>query len=112
MVYRLELTCDETVDKLDLKKIAVLTNRHALQPGIYQISNGSLMLKSLISEDVKVNKTIEDVRLRSILTTNKQKSLLGKILFLNKIMFYSTTLRSFKRSSTRTLSKNSRNLEE
>ena len=108
----MKLTCDETVDKLDLKNIAVLTNRQALQPGIYQISNHSLMLKSLSSEDLKVNKAIEDVRLRSILTTIKHKSLLEKILFLNKIMFYSTTLRSFKRSSTRTLSKNSRNLEE
>ena len=38
---------------------------------MYEIFDIKLMLKSLLPDDVKVNITINDIRLRSNLTTNK-----------------------------------------
>ena len=40
------------------------------------------MLKSLLRKEVKVNLTIDDVRLKSNLTTNKTIKFTKKIIFL------------------------------
>ena len=39
--------------------------------GIYEVSDNILRLKSLVPEDVKLNPTIDDIRLKSNLTTYK-----------------------------------------
>ena len=59
MVYRMELTYDEIVDVLDVKYIAGSTNGYTLVPGIYEVSDINLMLKSLLPNK-KINITIDD----------------------------------------------------
>ena len=71
MVYRMELPYHEIVDILDVKHIDGSTIDYMLPLAMYEISDENLMLKSLLPNEVKVNITIDDVRLRSNLTTNK-----------------------------------------
>ena len=71
LVYRMELTHDEIVDILDIKYIAGSTIGYTLPPGIYEISDLNLTLKSLLPNERKVNNIIDDIRLGSNLTTNK-----------------------------------------
>ena len=65
------LPYDEIVDILDVKYIAGSTTGHTLEPATYEITNVNLMLKSLLPNKAKVNITIDDIGLRSNLTTNK-----------------------------------------
>ena len=46
MVYRLQLTYDESVDILDVKYIARLNKGYTLAPGIYEVSDINLLLRS------------------------------------------------------------------
>ena len=71
MVCRLQLTYDEIIDILDVKYIAGSIIGYTLPPGIYEISDFNLMLKSLLPDEVKVKITIDVIRLKSNLTTNK-----------------------------------------
>ena len=85
MVYRFQLTYDETIYKVDIKYIPLTTIGYTLPPGMYEIIDNTSMVKSLLPKEVKVNVTIDDVRLRSILTTNKtiestKKSFLSVLL--------------------------------
>ena len=59
------------VDIFDIDYIGASTIGYTLLPGIYEISDLNLMLKSLLPNEVKTNITIDDIRLRSNLTTNK-----------------------------------------
>ena len=43
MFYRMELTCDEFVDVLDIKNIAGSTKRYTLPPEVYEITEVKLM---------------------------------------------------------------------
>ena len=61
---------------------------------MYEIIDITFLLKSLIPKDVKVNFTIDDVRIKSNLTTNKAIGLTKKS-FLCYFRFYSL---SFKQS--------------
>ena len=63
------------------------------------------MIKSLLPTEVRVINTIYDIRLGSNLTTKKNKTVYQKFFSLHHIGFYSITLRSFKRSSTKIRSK-------
>ena len=67
----MELTYDAFVDILDIKCIAASTIGYTLPLGTYEFSDLNLMLKSLLSNEVKVNITIDDIRLRSNLITIK-----------------------------------------
>ena len=71
MVYRMELPYDENVDILDVSYTTGSTIGHTLPPGIYQITDLNLMLKSLLPIKVAVNFTFDDIRLRSNLTINR-----------------------------------------
>ena len=83
MVYRLQLTYVEIIDILDVKFIAGSTIGYTLLPGVYEISDINLMLKSLFPGKVKINYTIDDIGLRSNLTTKiKQKGLLKNLYFV------------------------------
>ena len=77
----MELTYDENVDILDVKYIAGSTNGYTLALGIYEINDLNLTIKSLLPNKVKVNITIDDIRLRSKLTTNRTKSFTLKLFF-------------------------------
>ena len=48
MAYRMGLTYDKIVDLLDIKFIAGSTYGYILPPGIYEISDLILMVKSLL----------------------------------------------------------------
>ena len=71
MVYRMELTYDEIMDVLEIKYTSATSIGYTLPPGIYEISDLISMINSLLPDGVKVNITIDDIRLRSNLTTNK-----------------------------------------
>ena len=94
VVYRKELIYDETIDILDINYIAGSTNRYILPSSILEISDLNLMLKSLFYE-VKANKTIDYVKLRSNLTTNKTLKFTRKNVFLHNTRFYSIPFKSF-----------------
>ena len=81
MVYRFQLTYNEMIDILDLKYIPTSTIGYTLAPGIYEISDVILMLKSLLPKEVKINITV-DIRLKSRLTNNKT------IKYTRKCFFY------------------------
>ena len=81
MVFKMELTYHEVADKLDTQYIDAKTSGYTLPPGIYEISDIKLMLKSLLPDDKKVNFTFDGIRLRSKLTTNET------IKFTNKSFF-------------------------
>ena len=81
MVYRLQLTYDEIVDFLNVKYIARSTTGYTLPLGKYKITDINLMLMSLQPDIVKVDITIDDIRLKSNLTTNKT------IIFFKKSFF-------------------------
>ena len=48
MLYRLQLIYDEIVDILDFKYIATSTKGYTVVPGIYEVTDNSFMLKSLL----------------------------------------------------------------
>ena len=73
MVYRIELTYDEFMDVIDIKYTSSTSIGCTLPPGIYEISDLKTMINSLLPNEVKVNNTIDDVRLGSNSTTNKTK---------------------------------------
>ena len=78
MVYRMELTEDEIMDVLDIKNTGPTAVGFTLAPGIHEISGIKSVLKSLNPDEVKVNITIDDIRLKSNLTTNKTKRYIKK----------------------------------
>ena len=82
LVFRLQLTYHEIVDILDIKHIPRSTKGYTLVPGIYEVTDINMMLKSLLPKEVKVIITIDDIRLKSNLTTNKT------IRFTKKSFFY------------------------
>ena len=55
MVYRLQITYDEIIGILDVKYISGSTIGYTIPPGVYEISDINLMLKSLLPGKVKVN---------------------------------------------------------
>ena len=93
MVYRLQLTYDEIVDIVDVKYIAGSTKGYTLAPGIHEVTDINMMLKSSIPKDVKVNIKIDDIGLKSNLTTNKTIRFTKKMFILPNIGFYSISFR-------------------
>ena len=67
--------------------MAGLIEGYTIQPGVYEITDNSLMLKSLLPKGVKVNITIDDTRLKSTLNDNKARRFTKKSLFfLNQVL--------------------------
>ena len=71
MIFKMELTNSEIESILALKYIATSPTGYTLPHGIYEISDFNSMLKSLLPFDVKVDITVDDIRLRLNLTTNE-----------------------------------------
>ena len=55
LVYRLQLTYDEIIDKLDLKYIPTKIIGYSLNPGIYEVVDLNNILKYFLPDSVKVN---------------------------------------------------------
>ena len=71
MVFRLELSYTEILKIIEMISIDASTTGLTLPLGVYKFSDIILMLKSLLPDDVKVNNTIDDIRLLSILRNIK-----------------------------------------
>ena len=82
MVYRFQLTYDEIMDILDLKYTPTKRTGYSLSPGIYEVVDLNNTLKHILPDNVKINITIDDIRLKSNLKTNQT------LLFTNKSFFY------------------------
>ena len=82
LVYRMQLTYDEIIDVLDLKYISTKRIGFSLDPGIYEIVDLNNTLKYILLDNVKINITIDDIRLKSNLKTNQT------LLFTKKSFFY------------------------
>ena len=91
LVYRMQLTYDEIIDVLDLKYIPTKRTGYSLNPGIYEVVGLNNTLKYILPDNVKVNVTIDDVRLKSNLKINQT------LIFTNKSFFY--TISGFTQSN-------------
>ena len=82
LVYRMRLTYDEIMDILDLKYISTKRTGYSVNPGIYEIVDLNNTLKYILPDNVKVNITLDDIRLKSNLKINQT------LIFTNKSFFY------------------------
>ena len=82
MVYRFRLTYDEIIDVLDLKYIPTKRTGYSLDPGIYEVSDLNNTLKHILPNNVNVNITIDDIRLKSNLKINQT------LIFTERSFFY------------------------
>ena len=71
LVYRMRSSYDEIMDILDLKYIPTKRTGYILNPGIYEVVDLDNTLKHTLPNDVKVNITIDDIRLKSNLKINQ-----------------------------------------
>ena len=59
------MTYDEIVDILEINYAGASTIRNTKPIGIYEISDGDLLLKSLLLNKVKVDNKCDGIKLRS-----------------------------------------------
>ena len=89
MVFRTELIHSEIENTLDIKHTDTSTIGYTLPPGINETSDFNLKLKSLQSDDVKLNITIDNIKLKSNFTTNETKNSTKNSFFLCNTSIYS-----------------------
>ena len=88
-----------------MKYIFGSKNGYTLPPGIYENSDINLMLKFLLPNELKVKSTIDDIRLKTILTTNKTMRFTEKLFFytiLGSNQFHSGPLGDIEESIQKT----------
>ena len=85
MLFRLELTYSEVDYFLDIKYFVASSTGSTSEPGNFEFSENISMLKSLLSDIVKVKITIDDIRLKSNFTSNKT-------ITITKTSFFNTVL--------------------
>ena len=86
----MRLSFDELMDILDLKYIPTKRSGYSLDPGIHEVVDLNNTLKDILPKKVKVNITIDDIRLESNLKTKQT------LIFTEKSFFY--TILGFTRS--------------
>ena len=82
LVYRMRLSYYEIMDILDLKYIPTKRTGYSLNPGIYEVVDLNNTLNHILPNNVKVNITIDDIRLQSNLKFNQT------LLFTERSFFY------------------------
>ena len=82
LVYRMRLSYDEIMNILDLKYIPTKRTGYSLNPGIYEVNDLNNTLKHILTDNVKVNITIDDIRLQSNLKINQT------LIFTERSFFY------------------------
>ena len=82
LVYRMRLSYDEIMDMLDLNYMPTKRTGYSLNPGIYEVVDLNNTLKHILPDNVKVNITIDDIRLKSNLKINQT------VIFTEKSFFY------------------------
>ena len=90
LVYRMQLTYDEFKNILDLEYIPTKRTGFSLNPGIYEVIDLNNTLKYILPDNVEVNVTIDDIRLKANLKTNQT------LFFTEKSFFY--TILGYTRS--------------
>ena len=73
LVYWMELTYDKILDVIDIKHTSATSIGYTIASGKNEISDRNMMVKSLPTSGVKVKITIDDLRLKSNLTTKKKQ---------------------------------------
>ena len=71
LVYRMQLTYDEIIDILNLKYIPTKRTGYSLNPDIYEVIYLNNTSKYILTDNVKISVTIDDIRLKSILKINQ-----------------------------------------
>ena len=84
LVYRMRLSYDEIMDILDMNYIPTKRTGYSLNPGIYEVVDLNNTLNHIVPDNVKINITIDDFRLKSNLKINQT------LLFTEKSFFYTT----------------------
>ena len=84
LVYRMRLSYDEIMDILDLKYIPTKRTGYSLDPGIYEVIDLINTLKHILPDNVKINITIDDNRLKSNLKINET------LIFTERSFFYTS----------------------
>ena len=87
LVYRMQLTYDEIIDVLDLKYISTKRIGFSFDPGIYEIVDLNNNLKYILPDNVKINITIDDIRLKSNLKINQTLIITEKSFFYTFLGF-------------------------
>ena len=82
LVYRMRLSYDEIMDILDLRYIPTKRTGYSLNPSIYEVVDLNNTLKHILPDNVKVNITIDDIRLKSNLKINQT------LIFTERSFFY------------------------
>ena len=82
LVYRMRLFYDEILNILDLKYIPTKRTGYSLNPSIYEVVDLNNSLKHILPDNVRVNITIDDIRLKSKLKINQT------LIFTEKSFFY------------------------
>ena len=82
LVYRMRLSYYEIMDILDLKYIPTKRTGYSLNPGIYEVVDLNNTLKHILPNNVKVNITIDDIKLKSNLKINQT------LIFTERSFFY------------------------
>ena len=82
LVYRMRLRYDEIMNILDSNYIPTKKTGFSLNPAIYEVIDLNNTLKYILPDNVKVNFTIDDFRLKSNLKINQT------LLFTEKSFFY------------------------
>ena len=82
LVYRIRLSYYEIMDILDLKYIPTKRTGYSLNPGIYEVVDLNNTLKHILPNNVKVNITIDDIKLKSNLKINQT------LIFTERSFFY------------------------
>ena len=78
----MQLTYDEIMDILDLKYIPTKRTGYSLNQGIYEVVDLNNTLKHILPDNVKVNITIVDIRLKPNL------KIIRTLMFTNKSFFF------------------------
>ena len=82
LVYRMRLSYDEIMDILDLKYISTKRTGYSIDPGIYEVIDLNNTLKHILPDNVKINITIDENRLKSNLQINQT------LIFTERSFFY------------------------
>ena len=87
LVYRMRLSYDEIMNILDLKYIPTKRTGYSLNPGIYEVVDLINSLNHILPNNVKVNITVDDIRLKSNLKINQTLIFTEKSFFLYNFRF-------------------------
>ena len=82
LVYRMRLSYDKIIDILDLKYIPTKKTSYSLNPSIIEVIDLNNSLKYILPDNVKLNVTIDDTRLKANLKTKQT------LIFTEKSFFY------------------------